>query len=349
MIKINNLFTKGMIVMFDFNRIINDENELSKMILEDMYPTEKFTDSSREGKAISDIKWTLKFIMEALFVENKTIIEKYLHWLKVLFTGLHIDESHVFLLFRSTKQILHDFYKEPIIDQFLSAVSLEEISDYTTLVSNNPYETEQEQYLQALLSSDRGTAQKVVYDMLENGVSISDIYLYIFQETMREVGMLWQESKIQVGREHYCTAVTQYLMSTMYAKVFSSDRKNKRLLACAVGSELHEMGIRMVADLFELNGWDTNYLGANLPTKEIIDFAKVFHPHVIALSITMPYHISVLEKTIARIREEPDLKDTKIIIGGLPFVNNPTLFQKLGADACASNAIEGIEIANKLV
>jgi len=335
--------------MVEYSRIIQDENILSKMILEDMYPNDKFTDLIREEKAIKDIEWTLKFIMDGLYVNNKTIVEKYLYWLKVLFKGLEIEEKHVDLLFESTKRVLHNYYKEPSIDQFLESVNLEEKSDFTMLIRNNPYETEQKQYLGALLSSDRFTATKVVYDMLEKNVPISDIYIYIFQETMREVGMLWQENKIQVGREHYCTVVTQYLMSTMYAKVFTSVSNEKRLLACAVGSELHELGIRMVADLFELDGWDTNYLGANLPPKEIIDFAKTFKPHVIALSITMPYHISILEQTIARIRDESDLKDTKIIIGGMPFVNNPDLYLKLGADACASDALEGIEIANKLI
>lgn len=32
----------------------------------------------------------------------------------------------------------------------------------------------------------------------------------------------------------------------------------------------HEIGMRMVADFFEMEGWDTYYLGANTPTRSIL-------------------------------------------------------------------------------
>jgi len=335
--------------MEDFRSIQLDQEMLSHTILKAMYEDESFTNPIREQKALKDIKWMLQFIAEGLIVDNQAIVSNLLVWLKKLFKGLNIEEFHVDLLFEATKTILHQTYHDEHIDSFLEGIDMAHLKERNHLMKHNPYQKQMREYLDALLQSERLKAETIVFDMLDDGVPISDIYLYIFQEVMREVGRLWQIGEIRVGREHYCTAVTQYLMSSLYSKIFTTEPKDKKLLACAVGSELHEMGIRMVADLFELNGWDTNYLGANLPKDEIIEFAKLYQPDVIALSITMPYHLSNLSDTIKEIRKHTELKNVKILVGGWPFVDNESLYQKVGADAFAINAMEGIDIAKKLL
>jgi hypothetical protein len=57
-----------------------------------------------------------------------------------------------------------------------------------------------------------------------------------------------------LDREHYATTVTQTVMSQFYDDIFDQPRKSRALVSCAVGSELHEMGIRMLSDIFEYNG-----------------------------------------------------------------------------------------------
>jgi methanogenic corrinoid protein MtbC1 len=334
--------------MFDTNKIKESDLLLSRKILNKMYPNSTFEDKTREEKAIKDIEWMLLFVIEAYDAKNERIIVNLINWFKELFKGLDIEEYHADLLFEKTVEVLHEEFHDKSLDTFLSNISFEEFL-YDFMESNNPYKTEQKLYLKYLLNSDRTNAHKLIMDLVNEGVSIEDIYLYVFQETMREVGMLWQTGKIQVGREHYCTAVTQYLMSSLYSYIFQPRRSDKKILACAVGSELHEIGIRMVADFFEMNGWDTSYLGPNLPREQIISFAKEFQPNVIALSVTMPYHISVLRITIEAIKQDQDLKDIKILVGGIPFLDNKDLYKYVGADAVAMNAKQGIEVANKLL
>ena len=54
-------------------------------------------------------------------------------------------------------------------------------------------------------------------------------------------------------------------LSQLYPLIFGQKRRGKRVLVACVGSELHEIGARMVADLFEYQGWDSIYLGAAVP------------------------------------------------------------------------------------
>jgi len=335
--------------MLDYDIIRKHEHTLAIMILDVMYPDSTFEDPIRKEKSIKDIEWMLQFIVEGIKANNIAIVENLLHWFTTLFTGLKIDTSHVKLLYLATKEVLHNEYRDSTLDQFLDQISFPLLDTVRLVDEDNPYKVEMENYLNAMLNSERSRALEIVQTLVKNNVSVQDIYIYIFQEAMRKVGELWHIGSISVGREHYCTVVTQYIMSTMYSSIFTSEMKDKKLLACAVGSELHEMGIRMVADMFELDGWDTNYLGPNLPMNEIIQFAVRYKPDVIALSVTMPYHISELRETIEGIHQEGELKNTKILIGGLPFINNKDLAKSLNADGFALSAVDGIRVANELL
>ena len=67
---------------------------------------------------------------------------------------------------------------------------------------------------------------------------------------------------LSVAQEHYCTAATQLVMSQLYPRIFSTERRGRTLVAARVADDLHEIGLRMVADFFEMEGWDTFYVGA---------------------------------------------------------------------------------------
>lgn len=107
------------------------------------------------------------------------------------------------------------------------------------------------------------------------GTLIEEIYTNILQEVMHEVGNLWHQSIITVdGRAllhcHYSDCPGPILSGLFLA---ASKMATKFLSGC-VGSELHEMGIRMISDLFEYHGWDSYHLGAAVPKEAILHAIK---------------------------------------------------------------------------
>lgn len=72
------------------------------------------------------------------------------------------------------------------------------------------------QYTQMLLQGDRHSAGKLIFDAVKSGVPIKEIYLYVFQPSQYEIGRLWQNNKISVAKEHFCTASTQFIISQLY-------------------------------------------------------------------------------------------------------------------------------------
>ena len=195
---------------------------------------------------------------------------------------------------------------------------------------------------------------RLILDALERGDAIQDIYLHVFQPVQREVGRLWQTNQVHVAQEHYITAATQLIMSQLYPYVFGAKRRGRRVVAACVGGELHEIGMRMVADFFEMEGWDTYYLGANTPKRAILHAIDEQQPDVLALSATMTFHISDVTGLIARVRAHTRAQTSSraaarpyILVGGYPFVLSPDLWERVGADGYARDAQEAVAVANQ--
>jgi methanogenic corrinoid protein MtbC1 len=171
----------------------------------------------------------------------------------------------------------------------------------------------------------------------------------VFHPVMYEVGRLWQTGQITVAHEHFCSAATQLIMSELYPRIRqTSGQKDKTVVAACVAGELHEIGLRMIADLLELDGWRTIYIGANTPAVGIIDIAREQKAQVLAVSMSLPVNGPALRELIAAARQELG-EGIKIIIGGYILATNPKYAVSFQADGVVKKAEEAAEVLNELI
>jgi methanogenic corrinoid protein MtbC1 len=222
-------------------------------------------------------------------------------------------------------------------------------SDLPTCIGEaNPLSELANQYLNALLRGQRHIASRLILDAIKGGTSVKQIYLFVFQRCQHEIGRLWQINLLSVAQEHYCTAATQLIMSQLYPHIFATEKNGRTLVATCVAGDLHEIGIRMVSDFFEMEGWDTFYVGANAPTASILETLSEREADVLAVSATMTPHVSAVENLIDAVRSSEGGRDLKILVGGYPFNIAPELWQTVGADAYARDALESVAVVNQL-
>ncbi len=219
----------------------------------------------------------------------------------------------------------------------------------TCLDDAGPLRAEAEAYLGALLAGRREEAVALVHAAVARGVPVRDLYLRVFQPVQREVGRLWQLGRCSVAHEHYCTAATQLVISTLYEHVFAAGRVGRTLVATCVGGELHELGIRMVSDFFEMEGWDTWYLGASTPTDAVAKMLAERQPDVFAISATMSQQVPAVRELVAAARDTTDHRRTRILVGGYPFNRAPDLWQRMHVDGCAPDARAAVDLAQRLL
>jgi methanogenic corrinoid protein MtbC1 len=174
-----------------------------------------------------------------------------------------------------------------------------------------------EAYFDNLIKGNKANCRAVVEQLSEQHTPVSKIYNDLFKPALYQVGELWEKNKISVATEHMATAITETLMIQLQPQLFTTERVGKKAVIACVANEYHQIGAKMVADMFEMNGWDGFFVGASTPANELIRFIKSTNPDVVALSLSIYFNINDLKNTLAKIRSE--LPDLPIIVGGQAF------------------------------
>lgn len=204
-------------------------------------------------------------------------------------------------------------------------------------------------YLRTILQGERRQAVALVLDAVDRGLSIPDLYMEVFQPVLEEVGRRWETNRLTVGQEHYCSAVTQSIMAQLYPRLFQGEPDGPCLVAASTQGNLHQIGIRMLADLMELDGWDTHFLGSDLPVAEVTGALRERKADALALSVTLSSQLPAAADTIRAVREIAELSHVAVLIGGRAVLHDPSVVDHVGADAWAPTAAAAVHTLNQTV
>ena len=182
-----------------------------------------------------------------------------------------------------------------------------------TMITDEIYST----YLTELLEGNRQRCVKTVNELIQAHTSIKELYVNLFQRSMYEVGWLWEQNRISVAVEHLCTSITESLITLCYPLLFAAEHIGKKAVVTCTPGEHHQIGARMVADFFELYGWDGYFLGADTPTDELINYIRSKQPDLVALSISVSFNLAELRKLSVIITE--NFPDLPVVVGGQGF------------------------------
>ncbi len=181
----------------------------------------------------------------------------------------------------------------------------------------SPLEETYQRYLDGLLTNNRQQCRECFEQWQAATPELRSIYEDLVRRALYEVGTLWEQGKISVATEHLATAISESLLNLTYPRLFAQPRNGRSVVVTCVSNEYHQIGGRMVADIFELNGWRGYFLGANTPLADLLSFITEKRTDAVALSLATVLNLNRLLSTIAAIREAyPQLP---ILTGGQAF------------------------------
>ena len=143
-------------------------------------------------------------------------------------------------------------------------------------------------YLEALLARDVGAARAVIEAALHAGLEVPDIYLGILQPALYEIGRWWAIGDVSVADEHSATAVTQSVLGMLGPRMRTAPKDGRLAMVSGSPEERHALGVQMVADFLEGDGWEVLNLGASTPARDLAGMADAEQPDVVALSTATP-------------------------------------------------------------
>ncbi len=187
------------------------------------------------------------------------------------------------------------------------------VSDPEASVSEEIYQG----YLASLLSNDRQRCRAFFEQCLAANAGLRSLYEDLVQRSLYEVGEMWEQGKISVATEHAATAICESLLNLSYPRLFAQPRNGKSAVVSCLANEYHQIGGKMVADLFELHGWRGYFLGANTPVRDLLALIAEKRPDVVALSLASLISLDALVGAATEIRAV--FPAMPLLVGGQAF------------------------------
>ncbi len=292
-----------------------------------------------------DLQYHVEYLLAALYGAESSLFLDYVLWLKSVLEsrgvpGGHLDES---------LRLLQQFFRERLAPASAAPVDAlwqagidalaggpREATRYHRLAPAP--QPQSRDYLQALLDGNRKSATQIVLDAMAREKNLVDVAIGVIQPAMYEIGALWQNNRITVAQEHLATAITQNAMARSFADAdFAAPLNRKALFAC-VPANHHSLGLRMVSDAFEVAGWEVQFLGADVPARDLLAQLAHWRPEMLGLSLSLPGQIKTARLLVQQLRAELGNQCPAILAGGLATNQADRLWKAVGADLWAANA-----------
>jgi methanogenic corrinoid protein MtbC1 len=197
------------------------------------------------------------------------------------------------------------------------------------------------EYVAGLTAGDRRRAIGAITDGRAAGLDLRTLYLSVLQPALREVGRLWECGEMTVAQEHLATAITQTVMSRLAVDQPVPAAEGPTVIAACVDAERHGLGLRMLCDLLELEGWTALYLGATVPARDLVKMVAERRPRALALSVSLPPHLLAVRDAIKEVKALGDPQPI-VAVGGRA-VSAPAIAERIGADFTAVDAGEAVD------
>ena len=305
-------------------------------------------------KCLEDARFHLSFLAEAVAFDRPELFFRYIGWAKVMLAsrGISPDDLSDYL---SLMRRVVGAHLQPelaartnsIIGQALLSLPNEPLEVASSLDANSPFAGLTGEFMALLQRGERQQAAQLVLAAVAAGASLRDIYIEVFQRSQYEIGRLWQLNLISVAQEHYCTAATQTIMSQLYPQVFSGRKDAGTLVATCVAGNIHEIGVRMMSDLFELEGWKTIFLGGNTPADAVLAMVDEHKAQLLAISAALAFDLGAVRDLIEQLRADGRFAHVRVLVGGSMFNHSPDLWKEVGADGYAPSAGAAVELAKR--
>ncbi len=190
----------------------------------------------------------------------------------------------------------------------------------------------------ALVAGQRNEVRSRIHQAQSDHPQFVDVGVQLIQPAMYEIGRLWQVNSVSIAQEHLATAIVQSVMAQAFAQSEFAPKVSRRAIFACVEGNHHELGMRMIADAFEVIGWDVQFLGANTASDALVQQVDMFQPDLLGLSLSLPQQMAGTRKLIEQVRADFRTKRPVVTVGGLLMNQYPELWRNLTADAWSRDA-----------
>jgi methanogenic corrinoid protein MtbC1 len=163
--------------------------------------------------------------------------------------------------------------------------------------------------------------------------------------TLTQIGEAWYRGEIDVAIEHFASKFIIGKLMHIFQTLPLRAKREFIIIGCAP-DEFHEIGSLMLAILLRSQGYRIDYLGADIPLDDLVDFVESEKPAMVILSVTMQgaaKYVEIASQKIAALKKAPLFG-----YGGAIFISQPKLRLQVKGTYLGDSINSAVETIEKL-
>jgi len=202
-----------------------------------------------------------------------------------------------------------------------------------------------------VLSHHERVGFSYVEALLEEGMPLDMLYIDLLAPTARHLGELWKAdlcSFAEVTLGLYRLQELLHELSPRYHGAEPRSDPGPSILLSPLPGEQHTFGLLLVQDAFVRAGWDVALVHP-CSMADLGDAVRERRCGLIGISSARNDHGDMMALAVRTVRRAAGSRPIGVLVGGRPFVEDPGLALRVGADGMAADAPSAVAKAAGLL
>ncbi len=192
-----------------------------------------------------------------------------------------------------------------------------------------PNSAKEQVHLETIISSLKKFDLDAIHHSLQKArfeLSPRDIITRLVLPLLKEVGNQVMDSKLNISQEHLLSSLLRDHLGNVYQSLSPYEYKTKslqtRVIITTREGDLHEFSILLAAILCRIHGYETYYLGPNMPMSDLAHACEQFKINFVILGLAAlpPEKEFVTAASYLKQLDQAVPKKTQFLCGGMANV-----------------------------
>ena len=179
-------------------------------------------------------------------------------------------------------------------------------------------------WIEACLNFDEAAAEGILTQAFAT-YQPEMVLTQLLQRGLADVGERWFNGNATVQQEHFASALAMRRLNSLLAASPAPTRAGRLLIGCPP-HEYHDFAPLMLTILLRYRGWETIYLGANVPHGRFVSTVNTIKPNLIMMTAQQLHTAANLFEVAQSLASE---KDIRLAFGGRIFNVLPKLRKRI--------------------
>jgi methanogenic corrinoid protein MtbC1 len=193
-------------------------------------------------------------------------------------------------------------------------------------------------FQEALLAGDHRRSAA----LFEEGIARSGNHVltavHLLQPALYEIGRKWQCNAVSVTQERLATAIAEAVLAQASGQTPPAAASDRCVVLARAPGNHHALGMRIVADAFEMEGWETLLLNGPASSDELLPILREKRPQLLGFSAALPPQLLAVRELLRQLREALGDAMPRVILGGLAVNQYPEVARSMGGDIVGKDA-----------